>query len=134
MPNFLSVTLTSGTTSQPVTTRDRERERERERERNCIKYPGFSWLYVAILPFHRFFSQISVLFEKGDDPLISKEQEDGVTLTSEVELLYGFPQCRLFVLVVGDGGVLEHKPVLLVRSQGQFPRPETHNEQQSKYQ
>ena len=32
--------------------RENESERERERERNCIKYPGFSWLYVAILPFH----------------------------------------------------------------------------------
>ena len=52
-----------------------------------------------------------------------------MTLTSEVELLYGFPHGRLLVLVVGDGGVLENKPVLPVWSQRQFPRPETHNEQ-----
>lgn len=34
--------------------------------------------------------------------------------TSEMELLYGFSSGGLFVLVVGDGGVLEYKPVLFV--------------------
>lgn len=37
--------------------------------------------------------------------------------TSEVKLLYGFSIGRLLVLVVGDGGVLENKPVLFVRPQ-----------------
>ncbi len=39
------------------------------------------------------------------------------SLTSEVKLLYGFSIGGLLVLVVGDGGVLEYKPVLFVRPQ-----------------
>lgn len=39
------------------------------------------------------------------------------SLTSEVKLLYGFSTGGLLVLVVGDGGVLEYKPVLFVRPQ-----------------
>lgn len=45
-------------------------------------------------------------------------------LTSEVKLLYWFSKGGLFVLVVGDGGVLEHKPVLFVRTQRESFRPE----------
>lgn len=44
-------------------------------------------------------------------------------LTSEVKLLYWLATGGLFVLVVGDGGVLEHKPVLFVRPQGESLRP-----------
>lgn len=44
-------------------------------------------------------------------------------LTSEVKLLYWLPDGGLFVLVVGDGGVLEHEPVLFVRPQGESLRP-----------
>lgn len=44
-------------------------------------------------------------------------------LTSEVKLLDWLAAGGLFVLVVGDGGVLEHKPVLFVRPQGKSLRP-----------
>lgn len=44
-------------------------------------------------------------------------------LTSEVELLDWLSTGGLFVLVVGDGGVLEHKPVLFVWSQCKSFRP-----------
>lgn len=40
-------------------------------------------------------------------------------LTSEVKLLNGFSTGGLLVLKVGDGGVLEHKPVLFVWPQRQ---------------
>lgn len=58
-----------------------------------------------------------------------KEREEVLSfnpkpLTSEVKLLYWFAKGGLFVLVVGDGGVLEHKPVLFVRPQRQSFRPE----------
>lgn len=39
--------------------------------------------------------------------------------TSEMKLLYWFSMGGLLVLVVGDGGVLEYKPVLFVCSQRQ---------------
>lgn len=45
-------------------------------------------------------------------------------LTSEVKLLYWFSKGGLFVLVVRDGGVLEHKPVLFVWPQRESFRPE----------
>lgn len=40
-----------------------------------------------------------------------------IPLTSEVKLLDWLSAGGLFVLVVGDGGVLEHKPVVFVRPQ-----------------
>lgn len=41
------------------------------------------------------------------------------SLTSEVKLLYGPSIGSLLVLVVGNGGILEHEPVLFVWSQCQ---------------
>lgn len=38
-------------------------------------------------------------------------------LTSEVKLLYGFSIGGMLVLEVGDGGVLEYKPIVFVRPQ-----------------
>lgn len=40
-----------------------------------------------------------------------------VELTSQMELFYGLSRVSFFVLVVGNGGVLKHEPVLLIRSQ-----------------
>lgn len=46
------------------------------------------------------------------------------SLTLEVELLDGFPGGLVLALVVGQGGLLEHHPVLAVPLQSQFPGPE----------
>ena len=46
------------------------------------------------------------------------------SLTLEVELLDGFPGDLVLALVVGQGGLLEHHPVLAVPLQSQFPGPE----------
>lgn len=45
-------------------------------------------------------------------------------LTSEVKLLYWFSTGGLLVLVVGDGGVFENKPVLFVCPQCQSFGPD----------
>lgn len=46
------------------------------------------------------------------------------SLTLEVELLDGVPGGLFLALVVGQGGLLEHHPVLAVPLQSQFPGPE----------
>lgn len=94
MPNFLSVTLTSGTTSQPV--HDVEDE-----------------------------------FSKGS---LTKQwvfSHHSSSLTSKVKLLYWLSAGGLLVLVVRDGGVLEHKPVLFVWAQCQSFRPDLTQEEKN---
>lgn len=47
-----------------------------------------------------------------------------LSLTLEVELLDGLRGGLVLALVVGQGGLLEHHPVLAVPLQSQFPGPE----------
>ena len=135
MQNFWPETLTSGTTSQPGGRRD---GLGGWGEEPGCEGPGWMPALHSGLGSEGIFrplvgdrwehspgqsqvGQVRPLHTPGPALPLSRRPP---SLTLEVELLDGFPGGLVLALVVGQGGLLEHHPVLAVPLQSQFPGPE----------